>query len=60
MFCFHTTQFNDGEGGSSTHFGFLKLNWPSDWWLVYGPAIFDLTTVAFIITCMIALFSGLV
>lgn len=56
MFSFHTTHPAADKGGVSIHFGFLTLSWPTDWWLVYGPALFDLNTVAFIILCVIALF----
>lgn len=47
MFNFHTTHLAAEGGGSSVHFGFLRLNWPTDWWLAHGPALFDLEMVIF-------------
>lgn len=52
MFNFHTTYPDAKSGGSSVHFGFLRLNWPTDRWLVYGPALFDLMMVIFWATVM--------
>lgn len=47
MFDFHDVYPDIKAGGQSVHFGFLKLNWPTDWWLAVGPVAFDHLMVAF-------------